>query len=147
MDSAKTRLLREVEAILAFAVFNSTILDRTNFDEVTIWDAIFANVDLSTVQGLKTILHIGPSTLGFDTLVQSGNLPQVFLRGCGLTEEFITYIPSLTNNPNDFIRVSSPIPTLMPLLPASYTTFSKGEAYAVGLRKSSFYPAMIFTKR
>jgi len=56
----------------------------------------FADVDLSTVKGLETILHIGPSTVGVDTLYRSGGkIPEGFLRGCGVPEEFITYLPSL----------------------------------------------------
>ncbi|HKO57963.1 MAG TPA: toll/interleukin-1 receptor domain-containing protein [Thermoanaerobaculia bacterium] len=47
------------------------------------------------MKGLETIKHIGPSTVGIDTLFRSGGLPQSFLRGCGVPEEFITYANSL----------------------------------------------------
>ena len=58
---------------------------------------IFANIDLSTVIGLDLLVHYSPSTIGLDTIYKSkGNIPEVFLRGCGLPDEFISYIPSLT---------------------------------------------------
>lgn len=58
---------------------------------------IFADVDLSKVIGLNLLVHYGPSTVGIDTIYKSkGNIPEVFLRGCGLPDEFIAYIPSLT---------------------------------------------------
>src|SRR5262249_13556325 len=38
------------------------------------------------VTGLETVRHEGPSTIGTDTLFRSkGNIPEAFLRGCGLT--------------------------------------------------------------
>jgi hypothetical protein len=50
------------------------------------------------VKGLETVGHEGPSTIGIDTLYQSGGkIPEVFLRGCGVPEQFISYIPSLLN--------------------------------------------------
>jgi len=40
--------------------------------------------------------HRSPSTIGLDTLYRSqGKIPEVFLRGCGVPEELITYLPSL----------------------------------------------------
>ncbi len=57
---------------------------------------LFTNVDLSTVKGLETIYHHWPSSIGIDTLYKSqGKIPEVFLRGCGVPEELITYLPSL----------------------------------------------------
>ena len=43
---------------------------------------VFGNNDLSTVKGLETVRHLGPSTIGIDTIYKSkGNIPEVFLRG------------------------------------------------------------------
>ncbi len=40
--------------------------------------------------------HQGPSTIGIDTLYQSGGkIPEAFLRGCGVPDSLIEYIPSL----------------------------------------------------
>ena len=57
----------------------------------------------STVRGLETVQHHGPSTIGIDTLYRShGNIPEVFLRGAGVPEDFITYMKSLVGRPFEF---------------------------------------------
>jgi hypothetical protein len=64
---------------------------------------IFSNNDFSTAQGLDTVKHNGPSTIGIDTIYKSGGkIPEVFLRGCGVPENFITFHKSLVNNPIEF---------------------------------------------
>jgi len=61
------------------------------------------DVNLSLVQGLDTVKHIGPSIIGIDTLYRSqGNIPEVFLRGAGVPDDFITYIKSLVGRPFEF---------------------------------------------
>jgi hypothetical protein len=53
------------------------------------------NVDLQSVKGLESVKHYAPSTLGIDTLYRSaGKLPDPFLRGCGVPDDFIAYISS-----------------------------------------------------
>jgi uncharacterized protein YjbI with pentapeptide repeats len=60
---------------------------------------VFANVDLSEVKGLDSVRHRGPSTLGIDTILRSnGRIPESFLRGCGVPEVLIEYLPSLINS-------------------------------------------------
>ena len=49
-------------------------------------ETIFSNTDLTAVRGLETCHYDGPSTLDHRTLAQSGPLPLVFLRGCGLND-------------------------------------------------------------
>jgi uncharacterized protein YjbI with pentapeptide repeats len=64
---------------------------------------IFGNNDLSTVKGLETAQHSGPSTIGIDTLYRSdGRIPEVFLREAGIPEEFITFLPSLVGRAIEF---------------------------------------------
>jgi hypothetical protein len=47
--------------------------------------------------------HGGPSTIGIDTLYLSqGNIPEVFLRGAGVPEILIAYLPSLLSQPIQF---------------------------------------------
>ena len=54
------------------------------------------DVDLSEVKNLETVMHFGPSTIGIDTIYNSqGNIPEVFLKGAGMDDTFITYISSL----------------------------------------------------
>jgi hypothetical protein len=55
------------------------------------------------VRGLDEVHHRGPSTIGIDTIYLSkGNIPDSFLRGCGVTDNFITYMRSLTGAAFDF---------------------------------------------
>ena len=65
-------------------------------------DTVFGNTNLTDTQGLDTCKHSGPSTLDFRTLARSGKLPLAFLRGCGLPEALITYLPSILNQPIQF---------------------------------------------
>ena len=58
--------------------------------------------DLSLAIDLEKISHHGPSTIGIDTIYKSkGNIPEVFLRGCGLSNADIEYAklsnPDLSN--------------------------------------------------
>jgi uncharacterized protein YjbI with pentapeptide repeats len=54
------------------------------------------NLDLSVATGLEMVHHAGPSSVGIDTIFKSkGKIPEDFLRGCGVPDEFITYIPAL----------------------------------------------------
>jgi len=54
------------------------------------------NVDLSRCEGLETVRHRGPSTIGIDTIYRSGgNISEKFLRGAGVPEPFIVQIKSL----------------------------------------------------
>ena len=85
------------EADLRQTNFHSTEFNQTDLSRARTGWTIFADVDLSTVIGLDTIHHVGPSSVSIDTIYKSkGNIPEVFLRGCGLPDEFIDYIPSLT---------------------------------------------------
>ena len=64
---------------------------------------VFANTDLSGVKGLELCVHDGPSSLGIDTIFRSkGEIPDVFLRGCGVPEQFITYARSLVSQGIEF---------------------------------------------
>jgi hypothetical protein len=73
--------------------------DGTNFERASIDSTIFGGVDLSNCRGLDSVRHDGPSTLGFDSIIRSkGRIPEVFLRGVGLPDEWITYIPSLVGD-------------------------------------------------
>lgn len=83
--------------------FHSTNLAGANFAEAKLNSAVFANVDLSQAIGLEKVIHEGPSTLGIDTIFRSsGNIPDVFLRGCGVPDIFIEYAHSLVGKPIQF---------------------------------------------
>jgi TIR domain/Pentapeptide repeats (8 copies) len=78
-------------------------LSKADFTEARMEGAIFAKVDLSAAKGLETVKHDGPSTVGIDTIYKSrGKIPEVFLRGCGVPENFIEYMRSLVVSPIEF---------------------------------------------
>jgi uncharacterized protein YjbI with pentapeptide repeats len=90
-------------ADLRSVFFDSTILDEADLTGAVIAGTTFCNIDLSTVRGLETINHFGPSTIGIDTLFRSdGEIPEVFLREAGVPEDFITFIPSLVGRAIEF---------------------------------------------
>lgn len=71
---------------------------RKENPEISIDLTILGDVNLSVAKGLETVNHIGPSTIGVDTIYKSkGTIPDAFLRGAGVPEALITYIPSLTS--------------------------------------------------
>ncbi|HWZ96950.1 MAG TPA: pentapeptide repeat-containing protein [Candidatus Dormibacteraeota bacterium] len=60
-------------------------------------------INLRTVRGLETVRHEGPSVIGIDTVYLSkGQVPEVFLRGAGVPETFITYMRSLVVEPIEY---------------------------------------------
>jgi hypothetical protein len=64
-----------------------TNLRKANLQFVSLGDTSFGNVDLSETKGLEKVDHRGPSTIGTDTIQKSkGKIPEVFLRGCGLSD-------------------------------------------------------------
>jgi hypothetical protein len=55
------------------------------------------------VKGLDAVRHKRPSTIGIDTIYESsGNIPDVFLRGVGVPDNFIAYVGSLVGKPIEF---------------------------------------------
>ena len=87
---------------LSRANFSDAKLDWANLTHVTLYETRFVNIDLTHVKGLESCVHEGPSTIDHRTLQQSGKLPLSFLRGCGLPDTFIDYLPSLLNQPIQF---------------------------------------------
>jgi TIR domain/Pentapeptide repeats (8 copies) len=91
------------QAYLGGTRFRATNLRGTDFTEAVAWETAFADVDLSVTKGLETVRHPGPSTVGIDTIYKShGKIPEVFLRGCGLPDEFVAYIGSMVGRPLEF---------------------------------------------
>jgi hypothetical protein len=90
------------DANLGSAIFSNgelrgANLSRANLHKATFYETMFGNTDLGGVIDLDTCTHLGPSTLDFRTLAKSGSLPLAFLRGCGLPDTLITYLPSVFN--------------------------------------------------
>jgi hypothetical protein len=81
---------------LSDANFSDANLSGADFTRARVGSTSFGRIDLSVVLGLESVEHHGPSTIGIDTIYRSGGkIPEAFLRGAGVAEAFITYIPSL----------------------------------------------------
>ena len=66
----------------------------------------FLDVDLGKTRGLDTVRHLGPSSIDLETIYRSkGQLPEPFLRGAGIPENFITFMKSLTGAALEFYSV------------------------------------------
>jgi TIR domain/Pentapeptide repeats (8 copies) len=86
-------------ADLSDANFTGARIRTTDFRQAFFSSTIFGETDLSSAIGLATVNHDGPSTIGIDVIYASkGRIPEEFLRGCGVPENFIGYVPSLVNS-------------------------------------------------
>jgi uncharacterized protein YjbI with pentapeptide repeats len=86
-------------AVLYSTILASTTLSNADFTAASCWGTVLADVDLSDLIGLDSVTHNGPSLLGIDTVIRSrGRIPETFLRNCGISDAFITYIPSLISS-------------------------------------------------
>jgi uncharacterized protein YjbI with pentapeptide repeats len=83
-------------ATLRDANLNGADLVGANLSRARCWGTIFVDLDLSEVRGLDRVDHFGPSEISVSTLIRSrGKIPEVFLRGCGVPDPVIAYLPSL----------------------------------------------------
>src|SRR5437870_3050368 len=83
--------------------FRAANFIETDLSIATIGLTIFGGNDLSTIKGLDTIEHRGPSIIGIDSIYLSkGGISEVFLRGAGVPDNFIDYIGSLTGKAFEF---------------------------------------------
>jgi len=90
-------------AAIRWVNLNGARLDGARLNAVEMDSVSLGNVDLSTVKGLDTVRHIGPSTIGIDTVYRSkGNIPERFLRGAGVPEDMIAYARSLRGRAIEF---------------------------------------------
>ena len=90
-------------ADLSLANLTGADLRGTEVNEAVVSGVIFADLDLREVKGLESLNHRGRSEISISTIYRSrGEIPEVFLRGCGVPEDFITYLPSLTTKAIDF---------------------------------------------
>jgi hypothetical protein len=84
-------------ARLSEAHLRGTNLSGADLSEARCWGTALVNMNLSEVKGLERVNHDGPSSIGLDTIHRSkGKIPQSFLRGCGVPEQWIEELPSWT---------------------------------------------------
>ena len=89
-------------AALGWANLTNADLTEADFSGARLFETIFANVDLTDTKGLNACEHVGPSPIDFRTLSRSRNVPLSFLRGCGLPDNLIDYLPSLQGDAIQF---------------------------------------------
>ena len=83
-------------ASLIGADLRGAILEGTHFFEAQLGHTTFGDNDLSLIRGVERVIHKAPSTIGIDTIYKShGNVPEIFLRGCGVPDPFIVQIKDL----------------------------------------------------
>ncbi len=86
-------------ANLCYANLSRAKVSGANLREAEVQSTTFDG-DLGQIKGLETVKHLGPSTITIETLSGSGGrLPEAFLRGIGLSDNFIAYIGSVAGKP------------------------------------------------
>jgi len=90
------------EARLGGTRLESVKVDMTNFANARCGtfpysSTLFLDLDLSSAKGLEQVEHDGPSLIDVETLYLSkGQIPEVFLRGCGVPKDLINYLGTLS---------------------------------------------------
>ena len=92
LRGAKLRLANLIGADLRGADLGGALFGSTSFGETELKDTV----------GLDSCKHQFQSYLDYFTLRDSWPLPLAFLRGCGLPDEYIEYLPSLLNQAIQF---------------------------------------------
>lgn len=72
-------------------------MDSADLGLALLAETTFSDCDLSSVLGLTECQHLGSSVLDHRTLLRLA-----FLRGCGLPDRWIDYLPSLRGEPIQF---------------------------------------------
>jgi uncharacterized protein YjbI with pentapeptide repeats len=90
------------EAYLGWANLSAADLRGADLTGATFVETIIGDVDLTETSTLDECSHSGPSVIDFRTLFKSRNLPISFLRGCGLPDNLIDYLPSLRGDAIEF---------------------------------------------
>jgi len=98
--------LREADLCDAFlprAIFSGAKVSGALFHNAFIESTVFTEMELHEAVWLEEAVHNGPSEISISTIYRSeGKIPDAFLRGCGVPEDFITYMRSLTVTALDF---------------------------------------------
>jgi hypothetical protein len=128
------------EADLRGADLSGADLNAADLTWARVGGTIFGAVNLSVAKGLESVIHHGPSTIGIDTVHASqGRIPEVFLRGAGIPDEFITYMRSLVGRAIEFyscfISYSRAIQAKTRTLPNDSMQTCRPGACGAGLRR------------
>ena len=80
---------------LVGAELRYTLLKGADLTAAQLGETLIVDVDLSEVQGLAAVVHVGRSRLDHRTLVRSVGIQPEFLRGCGIPERLIECLVAL----------------------------------------------------
>jgi Pentapeptide repeats (8 copies) len=81
---------------LSRADLRDSDLQDSDLTNATIGWTTMSNIDLRLIKGLVTIQHEGPSSIATDVFYRShGEIPDIFLRGCGVPDEMISFVHSI----------------------------------------------------
>ena len=89
-------------ADLSAANLVGAVLTDADLSGVELVETVFGGTDLRNAHGLDNCKFLGPCTLDLRSISLSWPLPLAFLRGCGLPDVFIEYIPSFLEEPIQF---------------------------------------------
>ena len=82
------------------AVLHDSEMTGANFGGSIMGYTVFQNCDISGAEGLDQVRHDAPSTIGIDTLFQSGGkIQEEFLLGAGVSESLVAFQQSLQGVP------------------------------------------------
>jgi TIR domain/Pentapeptide repeats (8 copies) len=83
-------------AVLFNTNLNGSSITDVNLSGATMGYTSLCNLDFWSAQGLEDVLHSHPSYIDIQTLYRmGGTVPRSFLRGCGMPDSLIEYLPSL----------------------------------------------------
>lgn len=82
------------------AKFTKVDFSDADFSRARMYSSVLADLDLSKTKGLKSVKHLAPSSVAFDTILKSkGHIPDSFLRGCGMPDDYVKFIRAQHNRP------------------------------------------------
>ena len=103
LSEADLRQANLIEADLSDIDLSDADLRGADLSHAKMWKTVLTDQDLRQVKGLDTVEHLGPSNISIQMVFRShGDIPEVFLRGAGVSESFIEYMHSLVGKPIDY---------------------------------------------
>jgi hypothetical protein len=77
-------------------------LSGARLKNIYLYHTNFSDTNLDHAVGLETCRYAGPCTIDHRTMFEYESLPVSFLRGCGLPDSLINYLPSLRGTAIEF---------------------------------------------
>lgn len=87
------------EAYLSNTNFLSTAFRNANFTSAQLGQTVFVDADFTAADGLDMCQHGSISYLDHRAYENSGYLPPIFMKGCGLPETLVDYLPTIFTTP------------------------------------------------